>query len=106
MKFFELRERLQSMPVADTVCFATEPTGAGQADSWVICKSDPGYDVGFCEDGDFDLFDTFDSEDEACEWVYGRLAGRPDLIGVEEIRARRERLLARINDRTPVDRTA
>jgi hypothetical protein len=106
MNFLELRERLQSKPAADfdAVCFATDLSAAMTDNSWVIWRNRPGYDVGFCEDGDFDLFDTFDSEDEACDWLYARLARRPDILGVEEIRARRERLLGRINrmDRTAV----
>jgi hypothetical protein len=105
MNFLELCERLESMPEGDpdSVCFASDVSAGVRDNSWVIWQHSPGYDVGFCENGDFDLFDTFDSEHEACEWLFGRLSGRPDVLGVEEIRGRRKRLLGRING---LDRTA
>jgi len=101
MDFLELRQRLGATPGADpdSVYFAhpgaSEPP-SGREPMWVIWDTGRGFDVGCYERGEFDLFDTFESEVDACAWVYGRLRPEPVALTTTDLRARRERLVSRI----------
>lgn len=77
MIFPELCERLAARGVPVAVSDQRYPgVGAGSGDDWVLWARDGHFDVGGAERGEFLVTRTFDTEAEACDYLFEDLTAK------------------------------